>query len=297
MTIFVTGATGYIGGSIAARLIAEGSEVRGLVRSADKAGLLAAAGVTPVLGDLDDAALLTREARAASGVVNAASSDHRAALEALIEGLAGSGKPLLHTSGSSVVADNARGDFASDMILDDDTPFTPEPGKAARAAIDRLVRAAADRGVRSAVLCNTMIYGVGQGLHRDSVQVPRLIAQARRSGIVRHVGQGANIWSNVHIDDLVDLYLAALAQAPAGSFYFVENGEASFRHIAEAISRRLGLGPPQAWSVEDAAGEWGYLQAVYTFGSNSRVRGVRARGELGWRPRHGSLTEWIEREA
>jgi hypothetical protein len=44
-------------------------------------------------------------------------------------------KPLLHTSGSSIVADNARGDCASDRIFNEDTPFTPEPDKAARVAI------------------------------------------------------------------------------------------------------------------------------------------------------------------
>jgi nucleoside-diphosphate-sugar epimerase len=87
------------------------------------------------------------------------------------------------------------------------------------------------------------------------VQVLLLIEQARKSGIVRYVGRGANIWSNVHIDDLVDLYIAALDRAPAGSFYFVENGEASFAEIAQAIARRLRLGEPQSWSVEEATNE------------------------------------------
>jgi nucleoside-diphosphate-sugar epimerase len=50
MTILVTEATGYIGGSVAAQLIAEGRDVRGLVRSEEKARLLAENGVTPVLG-------------------------------------------------------------------------------------------------------------------------------------------------------------------------------------------------------------------------------------------------------
>jgi nucleoside-diphosphate-sugar epimerase len=114
---------------------------------------------------------------------------------ALIEGLEGSGKPLLHTSGSSVVVDNARGDYASNEIFEDDSPFTPVPDKAYRAAIDQLVRDAAQRGIRSVVLCDTNIYGTGKGLHRESVQVPSLIAQARKSGTVRYVGRGANVWS------------------------------------------------------------------------------------------------------
>lgn len=171
------------------------------------------------------------------------------------------------------------------------------PGRVARAAIDRLVRDAAGRGVRSAVLCNMLIYGSGRGLHRDSVQVPMLMAQAWKRGIVRTVGPELNIWSNVHIDDVVDLYLIALKKSPAGAFYFVENGEASFREMAHAIARRLGLVALQGWSVEDAAKEWGMGSVLHSLGSNSRVRGRRARSELEWAPRHGSVTEWIEQEA
>jgi nucleoside-diphosphate-sugar epimerase len=95
----------------------------------------------------------------------------------------------------------------------------------------------------------------------------------------------------------VDLYVTALDRAPAGSFYFVENGEASFVEIARAVARGLGLGQSQSWSVDEATEEWGYIHATYTFGSISRVRGKRARTELGWQPRHSSLIQWIEREA
>ncbi|MET1533189.1 NmrA family NAD(P)-binding protein [Burkholderia sola] len=56
--IFVTGTTGYIGGSIAARLVAAAHVVTGLVRDGHHAATLAAAGVKPVVGTLDDTALL-----------------------------------------------------------------------------------------------------------------------------------------------------------------------------------------------------------------------------------------------
>lgn len=296
MAIFITGATGFIGGSLAVRLLRGGHVVRGLVRSEEKAPRLAALGIEPVLGSLDDGDVLRAAARASDGVVNAADSDHRGAVEALLDGLAASGKPFLHTSGSSVIADNARGEYASDRVFEDDTPFTPEPEKAARAAIDGLVRASASRGIRAAVLCNTMIYGTGLGLSRDSVQVPPLVRQAQASGVVRTVGPGLNIWSNVHLHDVLDLYEIALRQAPAGAFYFVENGEASFKAIGEAIARRFGLRGPEPWSVEEAAEAWGGIHAAYSFGSNSRVRGRRARQELGWAPTHSSVTGWIERE-
>src|SRR5262249_38175469 len=123
MRVFVTGANGFIGGAVASALIADGHEVRGLVRDKVKAGTVAAQGIEPVVGSLDDAALLQAEARAADAVVNAASSDHRGAVEALIAGLAGSGQPFLHSSGSSIVADLAMGE-PSDRIFHEGTAFT-----------------------------------------------------------------------------------------------------------------------------------------------------------------------------
>lgn len=294
MNVFITGATGFIGGSVAACFMAEGYQVRGLVRTEAQAERLRSLGVTPVIGTLNDADILTREAQRADAVVNAASSDNLPAVETLLNALAGSGKAFIHTSGSSVVGDDARGEWTSEKIFDEDTVYTPAPEKAERAALDKLIIDAAARGVRSIILCNTMIYGNGLGLNPFSVQIPPLVAQARKSGIPRYVGQGVNIWSNVHIEDVVELYLLALKKAPAGSFFYVENGEASYKEITTAIAQRLQLGAPQPWPVEDAIKEWGFGHAVYSFGSNSRVSAQRARTVLGWIPKHTSVVKWIE---
>ncbi|MGP3965656.1 NAD-dependent epimerase/dehydratase family protein [Nonomuraea sp. 3N208] len=300
MRVFVTGATGYIGGSVANRMLRTGHQVTGLVRSPEKARMLERIGVTPILGTLDDQALLAEQAQAADAVVNAADSDHRGAVETLVEALAGSGKPLLHTSGSSIVGTDSRGEASAETfgeeIFDSESSWRPADDKEARVAIDRYVLAASGRKVRSVVLCNTLIYGHGRGLSRDSVQIPALVRQAYKSGTVRRVGAGRNIWSNVHVDDVADLYLLALDAAPAGSFYFVENGEASFTDITAAIAEALGLGSAEAWDIAAAIQEWGYEAAVFALGSNSRVRGERARARLGWRPRHTSVLDWIKND-
>jgi hypothetical protein len=57
------------------------------------------------------------------------------AMDGIIEGFEGSEKRLLHTSGSSVIADNARDDYALNQIFEDNSPFTPAPDKAHHAAI------------------------------------------------------------------------------------------------------------------------------------------------------------------
>lgn len=296
MKIFITGAAGYIGGSIAARLVAQGHTVRGLLRDKTKAPELLASGIQPVIGSLDDEDVLAREAREADGVVNAANADHLASLQVMISALEGSGKALVHTSGSSVIGDDARGNQLSELIFDEDTAFVVAPAKQARHALNGTVLAAAAHGVRSVIICPTLIYGVGSGLNPHSIQIPFLVEQARTHGAVRVVGKGLNRWSTVHIDDLADLYLLALEKAPAGAFYFAENGEASFAEIGEAIAARLSLGRVESLSAEEAATLWGPARAYYTYGSNSRVRAKRARRELGWLPRHASALAWIEKE-
>ncbi len=117
---------------------------------------LTALGIAPVIGSLDDAAVLTEQAHKADAVINAASSDHRAAVETLLTALQGSNKPFLHTSGSSIVGD-ASGGKASDVIYFEDNLPEPTVDKAARVAIDNLILAAAQDGVNSAVICNTLI--------------------------------------------------------------------------------------------------------------------------------------------
>jgi nucleoside-diphosphate-sugar epimerase len=295
MKVFVTGAAGYIGGSVAAALIASGHSVKGLVRSQERAAAVRGRSIEPVIGTLGDTALLARTAREVDVVINAASSDDRGAVEAMLPALAGSGKPFVHTSGSSIVGDMAGGE-RGEKVYEDDTPVRPLPGKVARVAIDRLVLDSARNGVRAVIVCPTMIYGRGHGVHAESVQVPRLIALARKHRAGVHIGRGENVWSNVHIDDLVPLYLRALEKAPAGAFYYAENGENSYHEIAEAISRMLGFGGrTRAMAMDEAIAEFGETAAQFSYGSNSRVRATRARRELGWNPRAGTLLDEIER--
>ncbi|WP_130927352.1 NAD-dependent epimerase/dehydratase family protein [Pseudomonas sp. Sample_14] len=295
MNVFVTGAAGFIGGSIATGLVQAGHNITGLVRSAEQADELKALGMNAVIGTLDDSQLLAQQARAADAVINAASSDHRGAVEALLDALRGSNKVFLHTSGSSIVGDASGGKSSDDIYYEDNLP-EPTVDKADRVAIDNLVLAAAQDGVNSAVICNTLIYGHSLGVNRDSVQLPRLLKQARKSGVVRHVGTGQNIWSNVHIEDVVALYQLALTKNVPGTFYFVESGEASFIDMTTAMAEALNLGKPQDWPLQDAEAEWGYEMANYGLGSNSRVRGKHARDLLGWTPKRTSVVEWIRNE-
>jgi nucleoside-diphosphate-sugar epimerase len=295
MKIFITGATGYIGGSVAAALTAAGHQVSGLARSVEAITALAKRGISPVRGTLDDTEVLANAAHDADVTVNAASADHRAAAEAMLKALANTGKTFLHTDGSSIVGTRACGELVK-TVFDEDTPIMPTPQRARRVEIDKIVRSAAGGGVRSIVIAPSLIYGRGHGFNPHSIQVPWLIKAAKKFGVAKYIGSGENRWANVHIDDLVALYVLSIEKAPAGAFYFAENGENSMREVCEAVSRMLGQGGrTQSMSKEEAAIEWGEGPANDTMGSNSRVRANRARAELKWRPKEQSLIEEIER--
>ncbi|MFJ5297698.1 NAD-dependent epimerase/dehydratase family protein [Pseudomonas sp. NPDC088368] len=296
MKVFVTGATGYLGGSISHKLIEQGHEVLGLVRTAEQAAQLEQRGISALLGTLDDAGALHKGATESDATINAANSDHFFSIQTLISSLKGSGKTLIHTSGTSIVCDDAKGEFASEAILQDDTPFEPQLHRGGRVRIDQLVRSAGIHdGIRAFVICPSMVYGTGLGLRKDSDQLPKLVKQSQAVGAGVFIGKGATVWSNVYISDLADLYVQALDNAPSGAFFFAENGEATFQQIAEAVHAALGFkGETRSWPYDEAVEALGPFARV-ALATNARVRATNARKLLGWAPTGPDLREALIR--
>jgi len=293
MKIFITGAAGYIGGSIAEKLVASGHEVKGLARSSEQAQLLKTRGMDSVAGTLDDPDILTHAAQSADAVIHAASADHSGSVVTLVTALERSGKLLIHTTGSAIVADHADGEYSTSVALTEDSYFEPAPYRRPRVDMNRYVRQAAiEKGIRSIVVCPTMIYGTGRGPQPHSDQIPKLIELSRQAGAGVYFGKGFNRYSNVHIDDLVDLYLLVMERAPGGSFFFAENGHNSFKEIAGMISNFLGLGDKTAsLPLANVIQQYGEA-ARLGVGSNSVVSAVNAR-RIGWAPKAPSLAEWL----
>ena len=294
MKVFVTGPGGYIGGSVAARLVEAGHAVRGLVRSPERADAVRRFGIEPVLGSLDDGGLLAAEAGQADAVVNAASSDHRGAVEAFVGALAGSGKALLHTSGSSIVGDDARGEF-SEAVFEEDTPVAPTGGRAARVAIDRFVVGAAERGVRSAVLCNTLIYGPASDRTRTASRYRPWCG--RRCGAACRGMSGAGSTSGPPST-------STTWPSCTGSCWRT-------RRRAASCSWRTGKRRSATWWARSAAGSAsasrrpgrsrtrsgnGVPTAPPMRSARTAGCGAVARGRFGWAPRHASVLDWIARE-
>jgi nucleoside-diphosphate-sugar epimerase len=287
MKVFLTGASGYIGGAVADRLRAAGHKLTGLARSDAAAQKLEAAGITPVRGDFSNPKSVGTAARTADGVISMATTYDPTidgpAIDAILEALAGSNKPFVYTSGIW-----SHGDTAG-KVVDETTPPKPAALVAWRQAVEDRVRDGAKRGIRTTVIRPAIVYGRGGGIPAGFVQ------SAREQGAARYVGTGQNRWPFVHVDDLADLYLLALERAPAGTLLLGVSGPSRpVREVAAAASRGAGAGGRTvAWPLEQAREKLGgYADALVL---DQQASGRRAEELLGWRPQRPDVLEDIER--
>ena len=88
LNVFMTGASGYIGGAVADALLRAGHAVRGLARSDAAAGKLRAHGIEPVRGELSSHIVVRDAARGADAVINCANADDPFVVAAIVGWLA-----------------------------------------------------------------------------------------------------------------------------------------------------------------------------------------------------------------
>jgi nucleoside-diphosphate-sugar epimerase len=286
MRVFLTGATGYIGGAVTDVLRAGGYELTGLARSDSSAARLTAAGIRPVRGDLSEPSNVAGAARAADAVINLATTYGATvdgpAVDAILDALAGSDKPFIYTSGIWSYGDTGG------TVVDETSPVHPAPLVAWRQAVEDRVRESAKRGIRSVVFRPAVVYGRAGGMPAQFAD------SARKDGAARFVGTGQNRWPLVHVDDLADLYAIALDRAPAGTLLLGVHGPSQrVRDLAAAASRGAGAGGRTvAWPLEEARQKLGaYADALVL---DQQASGRRAE-ELGWRPHRPDALEDLER--
>jgi len=287
MRVFVTGATGFIGSAIVQELLGAGHQVLGLARSEENAKALTAAGAQVHRGALADLDSLKRGAAKSDGVIHAAfihdfsdfaancETDKRA-IEALGAALAGSGRPLVVTSGTMAVTPGR-------TATEEDAPSSTFPRKSEETGL-----ATAASGVRASVVrLSPSVHGDG-----DHGFVPQLIRVAREQGFSTYVGDGKNRWPAVHRLDAARLYRLVLEKGASGRrFHGVADGGVPTREIAEVIGRRLNV-PVVSKSPEQASALLGFIGHILAM--DGPTSSTRTQELLGWRPTQPGLIDDLE---
>ena len=290
MRVFLTGATGYIGGAVADALRAAGHEVVGLARSDEAVRRLEARGIVAHRGDLKEPQSLVQAAREVDAVIHTASTNDayaaqadRETVEAIVRALEGTNKPFIYTSGIWVYGDTG------EHPANEQSPLNPTPLVAWRPANEQLVLESSERGVRAIVIRPGIVYGRGGGIPAGLVQ------SAGKNGTVRFVGEGENRWPQVHVDDLADLYVRALEHAPSGTVLNATSGQSvRVGEVAEAASRAGGAeGRTESWPIAEARKALGPYADALTL--DQQVSSEKAVELLGWKPESPSMLEDLER--
>ncbi len=285
--LFITGATGYIGSSVARAFKKNGYDVHALARTGEAEEKLKKQGYVPVPGQLNKQDVLQKEAANADVVVHAAADyesdvnqQDKRAVDAIIDGLKGSNKPFIYTSGVWVL-----GNTSTDAT--EETRENPIALVAWRVEREREVRESAKQGIRAIVLRPGIVYGERGGI------VEQLIEIAHRDRIAHHINEGDNHWPVVHVEDLAELYVIAAQKATPGSLYHAANQtHITVRDVSENIARAIGAaGKVASWPIVEARRILGAFADGLVL--DQKIDSSKARKELGWLPTRQSINEEI----
>jgi nucleoside-diphosphate-sugar epimerase len=287
MRVFVTGASGHLASAIVPELIAAGHEVTGLARSDTAAAAVTALGATAHPGDLDDLGGIRKAAADSDGVVHLAfkhdemrSGDFAAAVAAELavvnaigDGLSGTGKPFVAAAGTLAVANLGR-------------PGTEEDAGApgGRTDAENAVLGLAERGVRSSVVRIPPITHSALDRHGFARAV---ITIAKQAGVAGYPGDGHNRWPAGHTLDVGHLFRLALESAAAGTRWHAVGDEGiPMREIAQSIGDHLDV-PTASIPADRLGAHFGFLAMVIAL--DNPTSNLATRRILGWEPSHPGL--------
>lgn len=284
-TLFITGGSGYTGSVLIEQAIADGYTIRALSRSESSDEKLQNLGATPIRGDLTSLDVLRSESAKADVVINLATAyvfggpEYEtvmpidiAAIDAMGEALAGSGKPLLITSGTLCAAPDPSGAETTE-----DSPLLSSPLNT-RIKTELHALTLTSKNIRvMAIRLAPYVYG------RGGSGVQLFMGMSAKAGGVTCVDGGKNRTTVVHVDDAARLFLLAAQKGKAGDVFNASGStEVTARQIFDAIAENLGL------SVRDLPTEVAenMLGDMVTFflKAENRASGQKAVQQLGWKP-------------
>jgi nucleoside-diphosphate-sugar epimerase len=305
MKVFVAGATGAIGKPLVRMLVAAGHEVTGTTRTPAKAEEIRAMGATPAVLDALDAEAVGKAVGGASPTVIV----HQ--LTALGElrfsrnfdrGFAETNRlrtegtdNLLSAAGAAgtrrFIAQSFAGWFyapSGSGLVSEDEPRDPRPPKGFQASMDAIRHV--ERAVTTAdwieglVLRYGGFYGPGTSFSGDPDSDQVAAIRKRRFPLI---GNGAGVWSFVHVEDAAAATAAAVERGAPGIYNVVDDEPAPVSVWLPVAAERFGAKPPRRiprWLARIVAGELATLMMTDVRGASN----AKAKRELGWRPRYES---------
>ena len=266
MRVFMTGATGYVGGAVAAKLIERGHDVAALVRPQTDSKSLRDRGAVIVVGDLGSLPDLGGTLPSYDVLIHAAQSHARDAValdRIAVDVFTSLNGFVIYTSGVWVCGNTG------DRAADESTTVNPLPLVAWRPPHEQRVLASG----RGAVIRPGCVYGGKQSL------LAGWFAAADQKRPLEIVGDGRNRWAMVNLHDVSDCYLRIAESRTGGVLHAVDDTRATLDECARAVAP---AGRIEHVPVDQARKNMGPLTDALI--ADQRVSSEATRRTLGWKP-------------
>jgi nucleoside-diphosphate-sugar epimerase len=305
MKIFVAGATGALGRQLVPMLVSDGHEVTGMTRTPAKQDLISGMGARPAVADaLDPEAVAQAVAQAEpEAVIHELTAIDTSSMGrsldkmfALTNRLRTEGTDHLLAAARAVGAKRFLGQsFAGwpfertgGPIKAEDDPLESSPPKTVSETLGAIryleeTVTGAD-GIEGLALRYGGFYGPGTSISLDPVGEQVEMIRKRRLPII---GDGAGIWSLVHIADAATATVAALDHGARGTYNVVDDEPVRVSVILPELAKAVGAKPPRRfprWIGRLLAGEGNTLMMTEVRGASN----AKAKRELGWELRYPS---------
>lgn len=266
MRIFLTGATGYIGGAVTEALRARGHDVTALVRPGSEAKRLCDLGVFIVSGEVSSLPSLGETLAQYEAFVHTAFSvtDTVAFDRAAVDAFTSQKGFFVFTSGVWVLGNT------DERGADESSPIHALPLVAWRPAHEQIVLASG----RNAVVRPGCVYGGKQSMFAG------WFAAADQGKPLEIAGDGENHWAAVNLHDLADCYVRVIEQRAPGIFHAVDDTTATMNECARAVAPDARI---EHMPDDLARQNFGpFADALLV---DQHVSSVKTRDQLGWQPK------------
>ncbi len=248
MKYLITGATGFMGPHLVARLRQEKHDCRCLVRQTSNTEVIQALGAELVEGDLTRPESLQGIAEGVDRVLNLATLGHmsnftvtesmfeainvRGALNVMQEALRAGVPRVVHCSSVAAMG------ICADVPATEKSRCNPHHpyGRSKLAAEQKIEDMIADHGLPAVVVRFSMVYGPGDP--RDILKLTRMT----KKGLFPKVGSRPKLTPLIHVRDAVEGVLRAAEKGRIGETYLITNRESiPFDDIRRTLQKALNV--------------------------------------------------------